>query len=61
MSYETINFDDAVEWADYVLENTDGPNGMMMTWRNEAAKRTATWTMLMKIKEAYELALEKNA
>ena len=26
---EGITFDNGVKWADYILENTDGPEGMV--------------------------------
>lgn len=57
---EGIKFTDAVEWAEYVLKNTDGPNGMMESWRNEAAIGRATWTMLNEIKKAYDKLIAEN-
>ena len=57
---EGISFEDGVKWADYVIENSEKPGGMMMIWRNQAAMRRATYVMLNEIKKAYEELAKQN-
>lgn len=56
---ECITFDNGVKWADYILENTDGPEGMVETWRGECIRLRATYDMLMALKERYDSLCEE--
>jgi|TARA_B110000495_G_C22893276_1_gene521071 hypothetical protein len=52
-------YDQGIAWADYILENTTEPTGMVETWRKECIKRHATYRMLELLGEEYvRVALE---
>jgi|GEM_PF-1765378 hypothetical protein len=54
MSDQSISLADGVKWANYILEHSDGPEGMVRTWGDQAARGTATWAMLNNLKQRYE-------
>lgn len=54
MSDQAIKHSDAVKWANYILEHSDKPEGMVQRWREQAIDRTATWIMLNNLKQRYE-------
>ena len=54
MSDQAILLSDGVKWANYILENSDKPEGMVQRWGEQAANRTATWIMLNNLKQRYE-------
>jgi len=51
---EGLTFQNGVMWADYILENTEGPEGMVETWRYQCVIRRATYGMLVALKERYD-------
>ena len=42
-----------VDWADYILEHTTEPTGLVEMWRKECIKRQATLRMLQLLGEEY--------
>jgi len=56
---EGLTFENGIKWADYILENTDGPEGMVETWREECIRLRATYGMLMALKERYDSLCEE--
>lgn len=46
-------YDLGVTWADYILEHTTEPTGMIETWRNECVRLRATHRMLELLGEEY--------
>jgi len=51
---EALTFQQGIEWADYILANTEGPERMVETWREQCVIGRATYIMLSKLKERYE-------
>lgn len=51
---EGLTFQNGVMWADYILENTEGPEGMVEVWREECIRLRATYGMLVALKERYD-------
>lgn len=54
MSNQSISLADGVKWANYILEHSDGPEGMVRAWGYQASRGTATWDMLKSLKDRYE-------
>ncbi len=42
-----------IEMADYILENTDEPNGMVNAWKTQCISGRATYRMLQLLEEKY--------
>ena len=42
-----------VKQADYILANSDRPEGMVMTWQEECLRHRATHIMLKKLQDRY--------
>ena len=61
MSNQSISLADGVKWANYILEHSDGPEGMVRAWGNQAARGTATWIMLNNLKQRYEEMTAKTS
>jgi len=51
---DQLTFEQGIEWADYILANTEGPEGMVETWRYQCVIRRATYGMLVALKERYD-------
>jgi len=51
---DQLTYQQGIEWADYILANTEGPEGMVETWRYQCVIRRATYGMLVALKERYD-------
>jgi hypothetical protein len=49
----TLTFEGCVAMADYIIANSNQPNGMVKTWRVECLNRKASYRMLQLMEEKY--------